>query len=56
MKLLLNLLAILCLSGAFLYPLFFGGTGRPVLWWLVALMAGVGVGCLYLLVRFRKEL
>lgn len=56
MKLLLNFLAVLLLISAFLYPLFFSGTGRPVLWWLVTLMAAVGVGCLYLLVRFRKEL
>ncbi len=56
MKKLLNFLAVSLLNGAFLYPLFASGTGRPVAWWLAALMAGGGVGCIYLLVRFRKEL
>jgi len=56
MRHILNILAIILLIGAFLYPLFFRGTGRPVVWWLVALMAIGGIGCLYLLFRFRKEL
>lgn len=56
MKTLLNFLAVLFLNGAFLYPLFFAGTGRAVAWWLVILMALAGVGCIWLLIRFRKEL
>ena len=56
MKNLLNFLAVLLLNGAFLYPLFYGGIGRPVAWWLVGLMAVAGIGCLFLLVRYRKEL
>lgn len=56
MKLILNFLAVILLNGAFLYPLFFAGTGRQVAWWLVILMALAGVGCIYLLVRFRREL
>jgi hypothetical protein len=56
MKTLLNFLAVLLLNGAFLYPLFFGGTGRPVAWWLVVLMTCGGIACIYLLVRFRKQL
>ena len=56
MKLLLNFLAVILLIGAFLYPIFFAGIGRPVAWWLVALMAIGGTGCIYLLVRFRKSL
>lgn len=56
MRLLLNFLAVLLLNGAFLYPLFFGGTGRPVAWWLVVLMAGGGIACIYILVRYRKVL
>lgn len=56
MKALLNFFAVLLLNGAFLYPLLFAGIGRPVVWWLVAFMAAAGVGCIYLLVRFRKQL
>lgn len=56
MKTILTLLAVTLLNGAFLYPLFMGGVGRPVYWWLVALMAVIGVGCMYLLVRFRRQL
>ena len=42
MKNLLNFLAIALLNGAFLYPLFFSGIGRPVAWWLVGVMAAGG--------------
>ncbi len=56
MKLLLNFFAVILLNGAFLYPIFYSGIGRPVAWWLVVLMAFGGVGCIYLLVRFRKML
>jgi hypothetical protein len=56
MKLLLNFLAVVLLNGAFLYPIFYSGIGRPVAWWLVVLMALGGIGCIYLLVRFRKTL
>lgn len=56
MKLLLKFLAALLLNGAFLYPLFFTGTGRPVAWWLVVIMAVAGAGCVYLPVRYRKSL
>jgi hypothetical protein len=56
MKTLLSFLTISCLNGAFLYPLFVGGIGRPVSWLLVALLAVTGTLCLYLLVRFRKVL
>ncbi|HTP65036.1 MAG TPA: hypothetical protein VMJ66_06560 [Geobacteraceae bacterium] len=56
MKNLLTFLAVLLLNGAFLYPLLFAGIGRPVMWWLVVLMAVGGIGCLYLLVKYRKVL
>jgi hypothetical protein len=56
MKILLNFLTVLLLNGAFLYPHFFGGTGRPVAGWLVVLMTCGGIACIYLLVRFRKQL
>lgn len=44
------------MNSAFLYPRFFSGTGRPVAWWLMVLMAVAGIGCIFLLVRCRKEL
>jgi hypothetical protein len=56
MKLLLNFLAVILLNGAFLYPIFYIGVGKPVAWWLVVFMTLGGIGCIYLLVRFRKEL
>jgi len=55
MKMILNFFAIILLNGAFLYPLFYSGIGKPVVWWLVALMAIAGIGCIYLLVKFRKQ-
>ena len=56
MKSVLNLLAVILLTGAFLYPLFYIGTGRHVAWWLVVLMSLGGIACIYILFRFRKEL
>jgi hypothetical protein len=56
MKTILTFFAVTLLNGAFLYPLFFGGIGRPVHWWLVAAMAAGGSGCIYLLVRYRRQL
>jgi hypothetical protein len=56
MKNLLNFLAVFLLNGAILYPLLFVGIGRPVAWWLVLLMAVAGIGCIWLLVRYRKVL
>ena len=55
MKTLLTFLAVTLLNGAFLYPLFFGGTGRPVSWLLVVAMAAGGVFCIYLLYRNRRS-
>lgn len=56
MKALLSLLAVGLLTGAFLYPLFSLGVGKGVSWWLVTAMAAGGAVCIYLLVRFRREL
>lgn len=55
MKALLSLLAVTLLTGAFLYPLYIGGIGRPVSRPLVAVMATGGVICLWLLVKYRKR-
>lgn len=56
MKIILTFLAVTLLNGAFLYPLFMGGIGRPIHWWLVALMVIIGTGCIFLLVRYRRQL
>lgn len=56
MKTLLVFLSVTLLNGAFLYPLFYLGMGRGVSWWLVAAMAAAGTFCMYLLVRYRKNL
>lgn len=56
MKLLLNFFSVILLNSAFLYPLFYIGIGKPVAWSLVILMALGGIGCIYLMVRFRNEL
>jgi len=56
LKFLLNFFAVILLNSAFLYPLFYIGTGRHVAWWLVIFLALGGIACIYLLFRFRKEL
>lgn len=55
MKVLLTLLAVALLTGAFLYPLYIGGIGRPVFWPLVAIMVIGGAVCLWLRVKYRKR-
>ncbi len=55
MKTFLTFLAVTLLNGAFLYPLFFAGSGRRVIWPLVAVMAAGGVYCIYLLFRNRRS-
>ena len=56
MKALLNFFIVILLNGAFLYPLWFSGIGRPISWPLVIFMAGGGIFCLYLLVKYRRRL
>jgi len=48
--------AIGFLCAAFLEPVWASGLNRPVPWIRDIFMAGIGVGCFYLLVRFRNEL
>jgi len=55
-KPLLQFAAATLLNGAFLYPLFYVGIGRPVSWWLVAAMTAGGCGCFYLLIKYRRQL
>lgn len=56
MKPLLQFVAATLLNGAFLYPLFYAGIGRPVSWLLVTAMAAGGCGCFYLLIKYRRQL
>jgi hypothetical protein len=56
MKGALQFLSIVLLTWSFLYPLLFGGLGRHVAWGWVACMALGGVVCLYLLVKYRRQL
>ena len=56
MKTLLTLAAVTMLNCACLYPFLYLGTGRRVSWMLVAALAAGGIGCMYLLVRYRREL
>ena len=44
------------LTGALLDPLITSGLGSPVPWGRDLLMGGAGILCIYLLVKFRREL
>jgi hypothetical protein len=44
------------ITAALLDLIFCSGIGRPLPWFRAAVMAAGGVVCLYLLIRFRKEL
>jgi hypothetical protein len=56
MKALLVIGCVSGLNGAFLYPLLMWGSGRPLQGLIEAGLLAVGVGCLYLLYRFRRSL
>lgn len=56
MKTLLNFFVVTLLNGAFLYPLWFSGVGKPISWVLEIFMATGGIFCFYLLVKYRKQL
>jgi hypothetical protein len=56
MKTLLVIGCVSGLNGAFLYPLLMWGSGRPLQGLIEAGLLAVGVGCLYLLYRFRRSL
>jgi hypothetical protein len=53
---LLSFGGVTLLTTAFLEPLFFSGIGKPVPWLRDLLMAVGGVACLFVLVKFRKDL
>jgi hypothetical protein len=54
-KKLLNWGAIGLLTTALLDPLLYSMLDKPIPWWRDLLMAAGGVGCFYLLIRFRNE-
>ncbi len=56
MKKLLSWGGACLITAAFLDPLFTSGLGKTIPWLRVLLMGGGGVACLYLLVKYRKEL
>ncbi len=56
MKMLLKLAAVSFLCTGFFDPLWAAGIGLPIHWFRDIAMAAAGVGCLYLLVRFRNVL
>lgn len=56
MKKLLTWTAVGLLTTALLDPLMYSMLERPVPWLRDLLMLAGGVGCLYLLVRFRRDL
>ena len=56
MKKLLSLGCVGLLTGALLDPMIYAGLDKPVPWVRDLLMGGAGLLCLYLLVRYRREL
>ncbi|MDD2335358.1 MAG: hypothetical protein PHD01_02140 [Geobacteraceae bacterium] len=55
-KFLLTTGAVGFLCASFLDPLWASGLDRSIPWIRDSVMAGIGAGCFYLLVKFRKEL
>jgi len=55
-KSLLNLGGVGLLTSALLDPLIQATLGKPVIWWRDLLMAAGGIVCIYLLVKYRREL
>ena len=56
MKKLLSIGGVGLLTGALLDPLFNYGIGNPVPWGRDIAMGGAGILCIYLLVRYRRDL
>lgn len=56
MKRLLSLASTGLMTGALLDPVLQSGLGRPIPWLRDVLMFAGGILCLYLLIRFRKDL
>ena len=56
MKKLLNWGAVGLLTSALLDPFIYSMLEKPIPWWRDLLMLLGGVGCFYLLIRFRDDL
>ena len=56
MKKLLTWLAVGLLTTALLDPLMYSMLDKPIPWFRDLLMLVAGVGCFYLLIRFRHDL
>jgi len=56
MKKLLSWVGASLLTGALLDPLIQSGLGNPVPWLRDLLMGGAGMVCIYLLVKYRRDL
>ncbi len=56
MKKLLSWGGATLITAALLDPVIYSGLGRPIPWLRDLAMGGAGAVCLYLLVKFRKEL
>lgn len=56
MKKLLNWGAVALLTAAMLDPVIYSTLEKPVPWLRDSIMGIAGIGCIYLLVRYRKDL
>lgn len=56
MKKLLSFGGVSLLTGALLDPLIYSGLGSPIPWGRDFIMAGAGIVCLYLMVKYRHDL
>lgn len=56
MKQLLSLCGVALLTSALLDPLIKWGLEKPIPWGRDAGMAGAGIFCIYLLVKYRRDL
>lgn len=56
MKKLLSWGGVGLLTSALLDPVIYSSLGNPIPWWRDILMGAAGVVCIYLLVKYRKEL
>ena len=55
MKWMLTLISVNCLISVVIYPMMMLGMDKPMSWLVEIGSLVVGVGALYLLIRYRKE-
>lgn len=56
MKQLLSMAVVLFITGALLDPMIKWGLEQPIPWWRDLALAAAGVACLYLRVKYRRDL